>query len=628
MSDSTSLSDRYFALIDNIVQTTLQGKIRSKEQVYKMLLQGITPGTGEIFERCLEDRVTTAQAQAKNSADEMKQAKATRSLRAMQTIQGEWERAQKQNQASAALTTAVQTIVSADPTQRITALVRVIDPNRTPALNLQQLQQLATALVQPTSQSDDPETNRELQQLSQGLTAGIESWQRLQNDLVSWIYEQNQSTLGFEGIPGQRGPWALWAKKVNSPIPQALFQTLALNHSIVERIETLPITLKDWVELAVILQCLQQGLVSWFDKLVYDSTVGSKLSISTFLTFAVIWSQLASGFNQSTSLNSGSRERFANGCFQLTLQILRTFSQREYFPLYGGIFASFAGDYLRDALNYLDAPLRQVEGTQEKARILTLLGYSQRALGQYERAKSFHQQALEIARAAGDRPCEIANLNHFSRTCVQEKNYAEAISYSQRALILSRQVGDRLGEANALANLGYSEVFQARLLEQVEPETYESAINYLQQGLQLSERLGDRQSQALCSSSLGIALLVVEQFSDAIKHLEAGLQAAQFSGDLYLQGLNLAYLAEAHYNLHNRDKAIYTGSLAMYLLEQIASNEWRQPAGLLTILQGQLGAETFQKFLQQYRPQIIAVIGVDGYDYLPELMARYQGSIE
>lgn len=628
MSDSTSLRDRYLALIDEIVQTTLQGKIRSKEQVYQMLRQGVSGGTGEIFERSLDERFNATQSQIDKPADELKQAKATRSMRALQTIRGEWERAQKQNQASAAITAAVQEVVSAESTNRLTTLLRVIDPNRTPALNLQQLQQLSAALQEPASQSADTETKQELQQLSQGLTAGLESWQRLQDHLVSWIYDQGQRTLGFEGVPGQSGPWALWAKQVNSPIPQALFQTLAMNQSVVEQIEKLPITLRDWVELAVILQCLQQGLVSWFDKLVYDSKVGSKLSISTFLTFAVIWSQLANGFNQAASLNTGSRERFANGCFQLTLQILRTFAQQQYFPLYGGIFASFAGDYLRDALSYLDAPLKQVEGTQEKARILTLLGSSERALGQYQQASAFHQQALEIARTAGDRPCEIANLNHLSRTCVQQKNYAEAISYSQRALILSRQAGDRLGEANALANFGYSEVFQARLLEQVEAETYESAINYLQQGLQLSERLGDRQSQALCCSSLGIALLVVEQPSAAVKHLEAGFQAAQFSGDLYLQGLNLAYLAEAYYNLQNREKAIATGCVGMYLLEQIASSEWRQPAGLLIILQGQLGAEGFQKILQQSRPQIIAVIGVDGYDYIPQLMGKYQGSIE
>lgn len=618
MSDSTSVRDRYLGLIDEIVQTTLKGQIRSKEQVYQRLVQDVAPGTGEIFERCLAERIDATQQQKDTQTDELKQAKAIRSLRALQTIQGEWERVQKQNQVSDTLSLAKQTI-TIESGDRLTALLGVIDPNRTPVLTLDQLQQLAKTL-QPSSNT----TDKDLQQIAAGLTSGLASWQRLQDYLISWMYDQSQGPLGFEGIPGQRGPWSVWATHVNSPLLQSLFQTLALNQSVAEwATQQRYLSLSDWVEIAIVMQCLQQGLVSWFDKQAYDPKVGAKLSISTFLTFAVIWSELANGFKVASS----DHNRLTDGCFQITLQILRSFAQQNYFPLYGGIFASFSGDYLRSALNYLDEPLRQAAGTQEKARILTLLGYSLRALGQLEAAKMFQEQALEIARAAGDRACEIANLNHLSRACVAQKDYEMAISYSQRALILARQSGDRLGEANALANLGYSEVFQAQQSEQTEPEVYETAVRYLQQGLQLSERLGDNQSQALCYSSLGIAYLVLSQPEAAIPNLESGLQAAQSSGDLYLQGLNLACLAEAYYGQQNIEKAIYAGSLGMYLLEQIASSQWRQAAGLLTILQGQMGGEAFQVLLKQYRSQIIKVIGVDGYDYIPELLEEYKRSL-
>ncbi len=478
-------------------------------------------------------------------------------------------------------------------------------------LNLSQLQQLAKSLQQ-FAQAD-----ADLEQISSGISRGLSSWQNLQENLLSWMYQQNRSSLGFGGTPGESGPWASWAKLINSVLPQKLFRTLAMEESIIEFTQQQQtISLGDWVELTVVLQYLQRGLVNWFDQQAYDIQAGPKLSISTFLTFAVIWSQLASGFQPSTPV-------YSHGAWQIMLQILRTFAQRPYFPLYGGIFASFSGSSLRNALDYLDEPLTKVEGTQEKARILTLLGYSQRAMGQYPRSLQFHQEALEIARNAGDRPCEIANLNHLSRTHVQDKNYAEAINHSQRALILSRQVGDRTGEANALVNLGYSEVMQAQQLEQIETETYDFAIHYLEQGLKLSEKLGDIQSKALCFSSLGIAYLVTGKHQTAIKHLEDGFKTAQVSGDLYLQGRNLAYLAEAYYHLQNPEKAVYTGCLGMYLLEQISSDEWRQAAGLLTILRGQIGVEKFQILLQQHRPKIVAVIGVDGYDHIPQLLAEF-----
>ncbi|QLE57522.1 tetratricopeptide repeat protein [Nostoc sp. TCL26-01] len=613
MSDSLPLGDRYLALIDEIVQLTLQGKISSVEMVYQMLQKGITVGTGEVFELVLSDRLNTSQSQVDRETDELKKAKASRSLRAIKTIQSQWQRYSQQNQAIEAIASAVQEITTATESDRLAIFLRIIDPNLKNPLNLSQLQQLAKSLQQFA------QFNPDISQISQGITRGLASWQRVQDDLISWMYEQNQA-LGFGGVPGETGPWATWAKKVNSELPQALFRSLALEQSPISFTQNHPqITLSDLVEIALILQYLQRGLVNWFDQQPYNIQAGSKLSISTFLTFAVIWSQLASGFQ--------SQAVYSNGCSQIMLQILRTFAQRAYFPMYGGIFASFSGSYLRDALDYLDEPLRSVEGTQEKARILTLLGYSQRALGQYQRSIQFHEQALEIARNAGDRFCEIANLNHLSRTYVQAENYAEAINYSQRALILSRQAGDKTGETNALVNLGYSEVMQAQQLEQIEPETYEMPINYLEQGLKLAEKSGDIQSKALCVSSLGIAYLVVSQPQEAIKYLEEGFKTAQISGDLYLQGRNLAYLAQAYSQLQNVEKAIYTGCLGMYLLEQISSQEWRQPAKLLTILQGQIGVENFLNFLQQYRTKIISIIGVDGYDYIPNLLQLYQQDI-
>ncbi|MBA3923628.1 MAG: hypothetical protein H0X31_18815, partial [Nostocaceae cyanobacterium] len=88
------LRDRYSAFIDEIVQTTLKGKISSQEQVYQMLLQNVTPGTGEVFEMVLSDSLNATQQVVKSEKDDLKQAKATRSLRAMKTIQSQWQRAE------------------------------------------------------------------------------------------------------------------------------------------------------------------------------------------------------------------------------------------------------------------------------------------------------------------------------------------------------------------------------------------------------------------------------------------------------------------------------------------------------------------------------------------------------
>lgn len=181
-----------------------------------------------------------------------------------------------------------------------------------------------------------------------------------------------------------------------------------------------------------------------------------------------------------------------------------------------------------------------------------------------------------------------------------------------------------MGEANALANLGYAEVFQAQQLES-EPDAYELAIGYLEQGLALSEKLGDLQSQALCSISLGSAYVTLNDTEQALKYLEQGSYAAVESGDLYLHALCLSYVGEVFYQRQDAEKAIIPSVIAMYKLEQMGSTDWRRVAGLLTILQGQLG-DRFDQILQAQRSGLIAEIGVDGFDYLRELLDQYRQS--
>lgn len=614
------MRDRYFDLIDRIVAATLKGEIRSKEQVYQMLQAEVSSGTGELFERCLQEQVDEVQGILKTERDELKQAKATRKQRALKTIQGEWERWQKENQASSALSSLVQTLRTTEPDDRLEIFLQAIDPNQPRTLSREQLQQfvgLLEAAVRDAEAASEPGTAN-LSDLATGLKQGLTTWLELETQVVSWIYEQGQRSLGFGNQVEQTGPWSSWAKAVSRPGLKQLFDDLARHQTVTAAGIPTPMSVRDWVEMAIVLQRLQLGLVTWFDKQPYDPAAGKRLSIATFLTFSVVWSQLSSRFQEL------SQTSLANGCFQMILQALYQFTQQGYFPLYGGLFAALSGEPLRTMLEYLDQPLRQVPNTQSKARILTLLGYSQRALGQYSLALEFHQQALEIARESGDRRCEIASLNHISRTAVMQKNYAAAIDQSQRALILARQVGDRLGEANALANLGYSEVFQAQQDNQLDPDLYERLLDYLQQGMTLSERMGDRPSQALCAHSLGVVQVVLGQHQEALTSLGQGLQIAQAIGDVFLQGLNYIYLAETYRSLENVEMAIVAGSLGMYLLHQIGSEQWRQPAGILSILQGQMGAEKFQAILDQYRAQFLPLIGVDGYDYLPVLLQEYQ----
>ena len=610
-------ADRYFGLLDQIVTMTLKGQVRSKEQVYQMLQSEIEPGEGELFEQCLQERGNAVDAILQNETDALKQAKATRKQRALKTIQGEWERWQKANQGTAALSSIIASLARTIDQERLTVLLQALDPNQADRLTQAQIRTLAQQLRQlGTSVTNEPR----LSEIATGLTQGLATWQRLEAHFISWIYDQGQRSLGFGSTVAQ-GPWSYWAKQIETPDLKRIFVSLAEHQTITPEGIPTAFEVATWLELAIALQRLQLALVVWFDKQPYDPKAGKRLSIATFLTFAVVWSQLYNRFSEL------KQPLLAEGCFQSTLQVLRQFAQQAYFPLYGGLFTALSGESLRTLLDYLDQPLRQVPSTDTKARILTLLGYSQRALGRYEQARAFHEQALESAREVTDQQCEIANLNHLSRTAVMQQDFEAAIALSQRALILARQAGDRLGEANALANFGYSEVCRAQE-QALAPDQVESVLTYLEQGLALSEQLQDRPSQALCTNSLGVAQVMLKRYARAISALEEGVQIAQAIGDVFLQGVNYSYLAIAHLNQDQTAMAVFYSALGMYLLWQINSSQWHQPAGTLSILYGQMGSESFQQALEHHRAGFLKQIGVDGYDYLPKLLAEYRESLD
>lgn len=631
------MSDRYADFLDQVIADTLAGKIQSEGQLERLLSDRIEAGTGELFERNLESRMATLKNTVDHEEDELKQAKATRKLRALKKLKSAWERGQKQRQATDACATAVQQILRAEPSDRLTFLTQALDPNQTIAFNQSHLRQLAQALRQNADRASDTTEAAILCQFASGLEHGIRSFQALEGDIVSWIYQTNRS-VGFGAeTQTQVGPWKLWAQKVPRPFLTHFFSFQAANKPASEAVTNWSgLDYSDWVELAVVLRGLQGGLVNWFDNQPLNIQAGRHLSSATFMSFAVIWSELSSGFQQlEAAAGDSSEERrenrlaFAQASFQITLQILRTFAQRDNFPLYGGVFASFSGTGFRQTLAYLDQPLKSVENVQEKARILTVLAYSQRLMGQAREAIALHEQALELSRQVGDRRCEVANLNHLSRLHIDSNNYEQAMAPARLALILARQEGDRLGEANALVSLGYGEVMtQRHQQEAVTAETLESSLASLNaaQGMFEKFQFSDLPSQALVSLGLGVASMLLDRPNEARPVLERGLLAWQKMGDRDRQGIAHSYLGEACYALQDIDGALYHGALGMYVLEQRGNTTWRQAAALLAILQGQLGAEAFDRQLNQRRGDLIAQIGVDGFDYLPTLLQRFRES--
>lgn len=71
------------------------------------------------MELALSDRLNSIQQQVDNEKDELKKAKASRSLRAIKTIQAQWQRVEEQNKATETTATAVKEITTASPGEQL-----------------------------------------------------------------------------------------------------------------------------------------------------------------------------------------------------------------------------------------------------------------------------------------------------------------------------------------------------------------------------------------------------------------------------------------------------------------------------------------------------------------------------
>ncbi|NJN30394.1 MAG: hypothetical protein HC824_08145 [Synechococcales cyanobacterium RM1_1_8] len=421
----SSWSDRYLAFIDEIITGTMKGKIASKEQVYRLLSEALAQGMGEIFERCLLERQATVQAQldpgpGAERGTEMEQAKALRQSRALKVLAEAWGRWQTENQAKSASAAAIADLQAAAPEDRLSVLFQILDPNQTYVFNRKQIELLAQDLSQAEAA---------LQPLAQGLQQGLRAFERMEGHLIGWMYDAPQRAVGFESSRQQVSPWQYWSQHSDSALAQQLFRGQTENRSAQELAEALAeVNLPDWIELAILLRGMQGGLIAWFDKQPYSRTGGQNMAAMTFLTFALLWSELSGGFRANGQLSTQAAQTLARASFQLALQILRAFAQRDNFPLYGGMVASFSGEGFRETMDYLDQPLRALEKTQEKARILTLLAYSQGWLGQIDRSLVLHEEALALAQEAADQRCVVANLNHLSRMQLKQQAFEGAIA--------------------------------------------------------------------------------------------------------------------------------------------------------------------------------------------------------
>jgi len=174
-----------------------------------------------------------------------------------------------------------------------------------------------------------------------------------------------------------------------------------------------------------------------------------------------------------------------------------------------------------------------------EARCLAQLGLISRKQGEYERAKAWYNQALELLRGEGAYPeAETQALNGLGTIYRQQGNYDGARTCYQRALALSRTSGNRVDEAQALNNLGVTAFYQRHLAE---------AMSYYRQALDVRRAIGDRAGEGASLFDLGVALCECGDYSQSQEYFLEALAIQQATGNRWeeanvLNSMGILYL--------------------------------------------------------------------------------------
>jgi len=180
------------------------------------------------------------------------------------------------------------------------------------------------------------------------------------------------------------------------------------------------------------------------------------------------------------------------------------------------------------------------EVQRQFANSLGNLGNAYRALGEYRRAVTFHEQALAIKQSIGTQGGEAVSLSNLGAAYFSLGEYRRSVEFHEQALAITQSLGDRRGEANSLGHLGLA---YASLAE------YRRAIKCHEQHYEMAQSMGDRRGESTSLGNLGAAYASLGEYRRAIEFHEQALAIKQSIGDQGGEAASLSNLGSAHFSL-------------------------------------------------------------------------------
>jgi tetratricopeptide (TPR) repeat protein len=162
---------------------------------------------------------------------------------------------------------------------------------------------------------------------------------------------------------------------------------------------------------------------------------------------------------------------------------------------------------------------------REQARVLTSLGRSYHARGEYQNALSAHQEALTIFESLQDRWRIVQTLTDIGECHQALYDIPNALHFHEKALDLASTYGANLLKPEIQRNLGVDMVEQGR---------YQEGLVYLHLSLDGARHIGNKEQEALALFNIARAYLQrtdTDQAEDVVANL--GRIAEELNADRY-----------------------------------------------------------------------------------------------
>ncbi|MEM7705847.1 MAG: diguanylate cyclase [Pseudomonadota bacterium] len=194
--------------------------------------------------------------------------------------------------------------------------------------------------------------------------------------------------------------------------------------------------------------------------------------------------------------------------------------------------------------------------------VLGLVMRAQNAVGNHVEALNTGQEALQVARSAGDPGRQSDIHRRMAGIYVDRNDYRNAERHLEPALTLATSAEDLLRRAHGLALLGRVRRYQVR---------YQDALELMDAAMAIYQRLENMDGVAGQISNRGVVLELMGQFEPALEaHMQA-LELAQLTNDLSASATALYNLGEIHRELGDHELSLSYLQDALALDQQVGN---------------------------------------------------------